>query len=983
MNDRDLAVAVVLSPLGDYAFVGSQGSNTVDVFDVYTGRTIVNMGNVGRAPQGLVLSGDARRLFVHSFLSRTVSVWDIGDVMSHGGSNVTRLADVSTVSNERLSSEVLAGKRIFYNADDRRMNEDGYISCASCHLDGGSDGRVWDFTDRGEGLRNTITLNGRRGTGHGRVHWSANFDEIQDFEHDIRGPFGGDGFRADADFNTGTRNDPLGDPKAGKALFQQLQCASCHLGGEFTDSALGVVHDVGTIKVSSGRGSGEALAGIDTPSLKGLWNDPPYLHDGSATTVLDVLTTENQQQLHGATGSLSAAELVNLVSYLKQIDEREAADMTPPIIASFAPGAGAVDTEVGIVGDGFTGTVSVEFGGVRSTTFSVDSDTEILARVPQGAVTGRIRIVSPHGIAESANVFVVEGSTNGPTVFEETQSGGSTNSPTVASAAPLSYAAGDLYVAAVAAKSHGAVTGVTGLGGTWTEVATQCSGRQQTGVSVWVTLDASSGGVATATVAGTPNNAAMVVARYSGAAAVAPLVAANTTGVDGAAACAGGVDSPGYTVDVGTSVPGAVVVGAIAMRNRTHTPGAVYAQRAAVAQGSAGGVAAVAIVDQTVAAPGGLPLDGSFNGTVDWAVVAVEIRPGGGGSVNVAPRVAIQAPTDGTSVVAGAITFTGTGTATDMEDDDATLTAALAWTSDLDGPIGTGGTFATATLTVGTHTIMASATDSGGLSASASINVTVTDPPRLDDVAVDFGGAFGVWGLFNNGPSASLHGEALGATPTTLATLGGVTSGQIYAQIHPASPEAMATGDVDGSGQDDMILDFPGAGVWIWLNNSAWVQLHPARPTQMTTGDLDGNGQDEVILDFAGFGVWAWFNNTSWVPLHPANVTGMTVGDLDGSGQSDVIVDFPRFGLWVWSNTATWSPFHPLSARGLATGDLDGNGQDEAVLDFPGFGLWVRQNNSAWVPLHPSSAEAILTADIDGSGQADVIVDFGALGLRA
>jgi hypothetical protein len=38
----------------------------------------------------------------------------------------------------------------------------GYLSCASCHLDGEGDNLVWDFTQRGEGLRNTIPLRSRR-----------------------------------------------------------------------------------------------------------------------------------------------------------------------------------------------------------------------------------------------------------------------------------------------------------------------------------------------------------------------------------------------------------------------------------------------------------------------------------------------------------------------------------------------------------------------------------------------------------------------------------------------------------------------------------------------------------------------------------------------------------------------------------------------------------------------------------------------------
>src|SRR5688500_16960824 len=112
-----------------------------------------------------------------------------------------------------MSAAVLAGKRIFYNAEDTRMSLDSYISCASCHVDGDHDGQVWDFTDRGEGLRNTITLRGQGGQATAPLHWSGNFDEVQDFENDIRQFFGGSGFMADADF--ASRSQPLGAPKAG------------------------------------------------------------------------------------------------------------------------------------------------------------------------------------------------------------------------------------------------------------------------------------------------------------------------------------------------------------------------------------------------------------------------------------------------------------------------------------------------------------------------------------------------------------------------------------------------------------------------------------------------------------------------------------------------------------------------------------------------------------------------------------------------
>jgi DNA-binding beta-propeller fold protein YncE len=358
LNDRDMASAAAYSPLGDYVFVATQGTNTVEVFDAYDNRLVTGIPDVGLAPQGLAFSADGRTLYVQSFMSRSIAVYDVSGIVSSTTNTFTKLADVDTVAAEKLPGAVLRGKQIFYNAADRRMNRDGYISCASCHLDGGHDGRVWDFTDRGEGLRNTPTLMGRRGTGHGNVHWTANFDEIQDFEHDMRSAFGGSGFLSDAQFNTGTRNTPLGDRKggvnadldalaayvtslnrvppspfrnangsltadgqAGRAIFERLLCASCHSGADFTDSATGVRHDVGTIKPSSGRRLGQPLTGIDTPTLKGLAQTAPYLHDGSAATLMDVLTTANPAGRHGNTASLTAAERQQLVAYLLQIDD--------------------------------------------------------------------------------------------------------------------------------------------------------------------------------------------------------------------------------------------------------------------------------------------------------------------------------------------------------------------------------------------------------------------------------------------------------------------------------------------------------------------------------------------------------------------------------------------------------------------------------------------------------------------------------------
>jgi len=91
-------------------------------------------------------------------------------------------------------------------------------------------------------------------------------------------------------------------------------------------------------------------------------------------------------------------------------------------------------------------------------------------------------------------------------------------------------------------------------------------------------------------------------------------------------------------------------------------------------------------------------------------------------AANTSPTVSITAPADGSSFNEGAnVTFSGS--ASDAEDGD--LTASLSWSSNLDGAIGSGGSFSISTLSVGTHTVTASVTDSGGLSGSAAITVTI------------------------------------------------------------------------------------------------------------------------------------------------------------------------------------------------------------------------------------------------------------------
>ncbi|MDB5104163.1 MAG: hypothetical protein JWP91_1852 [Fibrobacteres bacterium] len=395
-NDFDnssLPSASVYSRMGDLVFTGLEGSNSVHTRDPYNNGAVLERNKAaGAAPIGLALDARTKTLYVHAFLGRKVSIWDVSpyndpSAIDKDSVQSRPLGEIPTLTHDALAPQVLKGKRIFYNAADSLMSFNGYISCAVCHLDGGTDGRVWDFTDRGEGMRRTTSLLGRAGMGHGPVHWSANFDEIQDFENDIRGPFGGKGFMADADFRAGTRNKTLGDRKAGlspeldalaayvsslvqvdaspfrnadgtqgadaaagEAIFNSAEagCARCHIPPLYTDSPLSgpiakqaagsflppgdfltpqgfLVHDVGTLKPSAGHRLADTLLGIDTPTLKGVWETPPYLHDGSAPTLADVIGAANAGDRHGKTSHLTALQKDQLVAFLRQLDDGPAA----------------------------------------------------------------------------------------------------------------------------------------------------------------------------------------------------------------------------------------------------------------------------------------------------------------------------------------------------------------------------------------------------------------------------------------------------------------------------------------------------------------------------------------------------------------------------------------------------------------------------------------------------------------------------------
>ena len=78
-----------------------------------------------------------------------------------------------------------------------------------------------------------------------------------------------------------------------------------------------------------------------------------------------------------------------------------------PTILSFSPPSGTIGTGVTINGTGLIQTTKVTFGGVKATMFTVNSDTQVAATVPTGAITGKIVITTAGGTASSSGTFTV------------------------------------------------------------------------------------------------------------------------------------------------------------------------------------------------------------------------------------------------------------------------------------------------------------------------------------------------------------------------------------------------------------------------------------------------------------------------------------------------------------------------------------------------------------------------------------------------
>jgi len=234
-----------------------------------------------------------------------------------------------------LPAAVRRGARVYTFARSANISHAGQFACGTCHFEGGEDKLVWFITD---GPRQTPALAGRL-QGTAPFNWGGTKDALTDNMTQTVERMGGKGLtpqelldleqfllyglEAPKNPNLAADGRLTTEQLEGKAIFEDRTtgCASCHRPDQnFTD---GFVHDVGTASKAEltrfefdRARDPEAVPPwrLNTPTLKGLFYTAPYLHDGSAPTLMDVL--DRTAETMGKSAHLTVEQKQKLIASL-------------------------------------------------------------------------------------------------------------------------------------------------------------------------------------------------------------------------------------------------------------------------------------------------------------------------------------------------------------------------------------------------------------------------------------------------------------------------------------------------------------------------------------------------------------------------------------------------------------------------------------------------------------------------------------------
>ncbi len=222
-----------------------------------------------------------------------------------------------SIGGNEVLNEIRRGDLYFHDASLCFQN---WLSCATCHTEVRSDNLNWDLLNDGmgnpkqsksmlyahqtppsmiTGIRKFAEIAVRKGITH--IQFAVRpeedavcIDKYLTILEAVPSPF--------------LYNKKYEDAiRRGAAIFEDADCSMCHNGKYFTNME--------KVDVGSGLNEYEGFA-FDTPTLREVWRTAPYLYDGRAVTIFDMLKNFNKEDKHGRTSHLTDDELRDLEAYV-------------------------------------------------------------------------------------------------------------------------------------------------------------------------------------------------------------------------------------------------------------------------------------------------------------------------------------------------------------------------------------------------------------------------------------------------------------------------------------------------------------------------------------------------------------------------------------------------------------------------------------------------------------------------------------------
>jgi len=271
----------------------------------------------GDGPRGVMVVGDS--VYASLYFMDALSEFKLSEAVAKPVA--TALGAAVDLGKDR----VRRGEMLW---NDGSMCFQQWQSCASCHPDGRMDGLNWDLVNDGignpkqsknmvyshltpptmvTGIRANMETCNRKGMTH--IQFVVRPEEdavcIDEYVKSLK--------PVPSPYLVGGSLSK--NAKKGEKLFKKAGCVECHPASKDGPKGERLFTNLKKYNLGLGVGNEEGRE-FDTTTLVETWRTAPYLYDGRALTMEELLTTCNPKDTHGTTKSLKPDEIKALAEYI-------------------------------------------------------------------------------------------------------------------------------------------------------------------------------------------------------------------------------------------------------------------------------------------------------------------------------------------------------------------------------------------------------------------------------------------------------------------------------------------------------------------------------------------------------------------------------------------------------------------------------------------------------------------------------------------